>query len=387
MSVENQTSLVIKIDGLLRDSKILRLLEEYENHSQKQSVDLGFNVFSIVSEIYHRENLHSDILRAFLDPNGLHGDGSIYLQQFLKFLQKLKPDLNLENYREARVEREESRIDILIEGLKQAIIIENKINSAGDMEGQIPRYLKKINDKKYACDGVVYLTLNRCAVPDKKNWSTAEKEEVDKILIVVCAFGENEDSLLNGWIRECENLPGASVDARLLLKHYGLLIRKLGRKVINKSIMEKFFNLMKDEGKLKAALELRKMLGELIEYRADRIFDHFKMSHLPFESISIASGNDVFFVRTIEGVRYGVDVIVEDLGYVFQFWDKDDRFGVKGRAGKLLKQMDCFDEYGCNSGKFEKYFKFPSEEDPLIQHIQAFQGKLTAIWETKNQAE
>lgn len=38
-----------------------------------------FNPFTLISELYYRENFHSDIIRAILDPGESHKEGNLFL--------------------------------------------------------------------------------------------------------------------------------------------------------------------------------------------------------------------------------------------------------------------------------------------------------------------
>src|ERR1700752_3171007 len=51
---------------LLNNPNVQTLATTYKTNLAKRNVDLGFNLFAIISDVYHRENLHSDILRSFL---------------------------------------------------------------------------------------------------------------------------------------------------------------------------------------------------------------------------------------------------------------------------------------------------------------------------------
>ncbi len=49
----------------LKKTDIAKLLKEYREIVKKDYID-KFNVFTITSDLYYRENYHSDILAAFL---------------------------------------------------------------------------------------------------------------------------------------------------------------------------------------------------------------------------------------------------------------------------------------------------------------------------------
>ena len=110
---------------------------------ERKDASLGFNAFALVSDTYYRENFHSDIIRAILDPHSGHGEGALFLQKFVDFIStearttgkaKLADMLrNLAVDDSAEVTREEGRVDVKIKASEWTIIVENKINGAGDM--------------------------------------------------------------------------------------------------------------------------------------------------------------------------------------------------------------------------------------------------------------
>ena len=53
------------VDALVAYDQLLKLTKEYEACLLKRHVDLDLNLFAIVSDLYYRENFHSDILRAW----------------------------------------------------------------------------------------------------------------------------------------------------------------------------------------------------------------------------------------------------------------------------------------------------------------------------------
>jgi hypothetical protein len=366
------------------------LAEKYEVNLKKRDVDIGFNLFELISDHYYRETFHSDILNALLNPEGKHGEKDKFLQLFLNYLRSqygatIDPSL----YSDAKVAKEEGRIDVLIKGCEHAIIIENKVNDASDMEKQLPRYLKKVTDKHYICDAIIYLRLNGDAGPDMKSWDDDQhlKDEVLKKLIVICAHDGSEDGtekdLLKGWILKCENISKENSDAHHVLRQYGKIIEKLGRKNMSNLTMKEFYKTIIDGEHLKTALTLKVMVDGLILYRAERIFDKFKTDQTPFTKIAVAGNNDTYFEGCIwNGANFGLDIGVEPESYFFQFWDKEDRPGANGKAKAMLNKMGCLNNYDPlpppNEGVFCKSFIFPSEEESLITHIMDFKKNLSA---------
>jgi hypothetical protein len=369
-----------EVEQFMRNAKLSALAGEYNANLKKRDVDIGFNLFSIVSELYYRENFHSDILKALIDPKGKHQEQEKYLHLFLEFIRSHGAAISLSDYSNVQVEREEGRIDILIkdEVSRKAIIIENKINNAGDMLKQIPRYLEYVRANGYACDAIIYLRLNGDTGPDTTGWTDDERKQVKMRLKVVCAYNETEKDLLNGWIVQCEKV-SKNLDALHILRQYGGLIKKLGGNIMNKPIMEKFYEIIVEGENHKTALSLKAMLDDLVLYRVERVIDEFKGDPAPFHKL-FPYQNGALFQNLIFGeADFEMSVWVEDKIYWFIFVDRNDREGVNGHAKAMLQKMGCPDEYICKGGIFSKEFSFPSQQKDLIKHIKAFKKKLGEV--------
>jgi len=150
--------------------QISDLLDHASNvaaHQQREEVERKrngeyFNVFRLC-RVDHYENMHSYILASLMNPDGNHGQGSIFLDLFLEFLDNSFSSVFMS--KQASVFTEYStdfgRIDILIEDKAgRAIIIENKIY-AQDQDSQIRRY-NQFALSKYTkdCYRIIYLTLD-----------------------------------------------------------------------------------------------------------------------------------------------------------------------------------------------------------------------------------
>ena len=370
-----------EVGQFMRDAKLSALAGEYNANLKKRDVDIGFNLFSIISDLYYRENFHSDILRALIDPNGKHQEQETFLHLFLEFIQSHGAKINLSDYSNVLVEREEGRVDLCIkdDDSKKAIIVENKINNAGDMLRQLPRYLDHVRTNGYTCDAIIYLRLNGNTGPDTTGWTDVERTQVTAILKVICAYNETEKDLLRGWIFKCEKAAN-NPDAKHILRQYGDLIKKLGGNIMNKPIMEKFYKTIVEGENLKTAMSLRAMLDDLVLYRVEKIIDTFKSDLAPFRSIANYKDCDAYFTGLIwKNAHLGLDIGVEPESYSFQFWDRNDREGTKGQAKAILKTMGCLDDYTSKDGMLCKEFAFPSQEEDLIQHITAFKKKLSGV--------
>src|SRR5947208_528493 len=95
--------IVREIDAFRCDSELCELARMYEACLERRNVDIGFNLFAIISDFYYRENLHSDILRALLDPQGKHQEQEKYFHLFLEYLRSQGCTIHLHDYTAATV--------------------------------------------------------------------------------------------------------------------------------------------------------------------------------------------------------------------------------------------------------------------------------------------
>ena len=112
----------------LENPIVIGIIKRYLDVKSQQSID-KFNVFKLASDIYYRENFHSDVICNFLNPRGSHGQGNVFLNAFIDMVNNLfNKNIDKFNYEHADAVREYKKIDILVrdEQSKHCIIIENK---------------------------------------------------------------------------------------------------------------------------------------------------------------------------------------------------------------------------------------------------------------------
>ncbi len=293
-----------------------------------------FNIFETISDLYTREKFHSDILFTVLDSN-IPEIGTIYNKEILKeFVKMVDSSFDFKVDNTVKVSKEESNkvlngdyekqgyIDLLITNAhNQAIVIENKINDAPDMDNQLVRYMKYAKEQLFKndkdCDmRVVYLTLVPGKIPNidkyddffaeyKKILSDAKSGKDGKILKYRSAVDSCKDKPdLVTFLNNCIKLFGTRTDDKSLLKkvyleQYKTLLGHLGGKA---AMLEYQKDLLKEiyssSEKLKAASDL---------------VDVFKE-----ESIKIQYINDCLkpFLE-----KKGIDFILE--GIYYKVWNKD----------------------------------------------------------------
>ena len=210
---------------------------------QKSRMDLGFNLFYLISDQYYRENFHSDIISALLSPIEKHGEKNLFLDLFLDMI-----DVDKNWYAHSKVYKEYStndgelggRIDIFIEGEDHhCVVIENKLNNASDTYRQLPKYYQDLFKKNYTIDSFVYIPLDPYKTPDKTDWSDEEKNYINSKLIIIPAYKERGKSLYNEWLEKAEN-ETTKEEVKFVIKQYRTLLYNLSMDNMSTTTMEKF---------------------------------------------------------------------------------------------------------------------------------------------------
>ncbi|MBA4147577.1 MAG: PD-(D/E)XK nuclease family protein [Verrucomicrobia bacterium] len=374
---------VSRVHDFIRDKYLSGLAGTYRDNLSHKDHELGFNLFELISDYYYRETFHSDILYALLNPNGKHQQKHLFCYLFLEFLKLHGARINLADYTEPEVTREIGRIDLLIvdQKSKKAIFVENKINNAADRRRQIPGYLDYVRSNGYYCDAIVYLRLIGCAGPATTDWTPQEAHEIKNLLKVICAYDSSHNDLLHGWLLKCAE-QSTDLNVKYSICQYAEIIRKLGRNIMNKPVMEAFHQIMCQGDNFQTALALKAMVDDLASYRAHRIVDHFKNDLRPFGRIDIYSNRDAYFTECPwKDAHLGIDVWAEPDFYLFQFWDRNDRPQKNGRAAAMLEKMGRLDEFVFEKDFFrmKKNFIYPTEETLLFDYISAFKQDLWHI--------
>ncbi|MDE6553890.1 MAG: PD-(D/E)XK nuclease family protein [Muribaculaceae bacterium] len=275
---------------------IAPLLESYREIAKKDKLD-GFNVFTLTSDLYYRENYHSDILTGFLRYKDEGSGRYILLEAFIEMLNAARKSDNkasIGGFSNPVIEREQNRIDILIkdENTTRCIIIENKINDAVDMPRQLPRYYEIMSQVENChVDAIVYLTLIPDKLPDRRNWSKADCESIDcRLIPIPVVNSENKISLLANWVNP--NLTKISdLDVRIPFVQYGRLLEKLSNNMNKLEKVKELSRVLQDTDKNESLADdvfsLRDMINLLPEAMADDLgvclLQYKTNEKLPFE--------------------------------------------------------------------------------------------------------
>ena len=350
------------------------LVKEYEDKKKKR-MDTSFNVFYLISDYYYRETFHGDILYALLSPEAKHEEGNLFVHLFIDTINKSKELVDIENYNKVDVRREYGtndgndmgRIDLLIFGEgNHCIVIENKLNDAGDTYHQLPKYRKDLEEiKHYDIDAFVYIPRNPYKRPDTSDWSDEEKEAIENKLVVIPAYEDGQNNLIDNWLSLAEDKT-QNDDARFIIKQYKALLKNITNDIMDADL-EKFYNFLLQEDNLKTAQSIRDMLIQdkgIPGYMANRIKDRYKQKCSPFDKVSIHKDRDAVFEQAIiNGIALKFDIWCYDTGYKVVFWAPEEKVAEEDFVQLALKinaLKDFVKQEGINW--YVKHFMFADEK-------------------------
>lgn len=356
------------IYAYLRNNKIKNVAWNYSERKSSREEE-PFNVFRLVSDRYYRETFHSDIIKAFLDPNEKHKGGNLYLFSFIDFLNECfsnKIYISKQNYTNAIVAREPGRIDILIksETSKHCIIIENKLYNANDTERQLPKYYDWMTERGFTVDAIVYIPLNENKVPDKSTWIGDDEKHVDVLLCIVPGYSRRRFNLVENWLKPCAMLSG-DIDCISILRQYGKLIKTLSNNNMDNMLFEKFYNSLLEDDNYKVAMSVKEMLQQLPIYMADRLCEEFKKNEGDYK-VWKYKDNFCGICYKINDVQYKIDIWTSEKGYSIYVFGQDQ---MGERLIGWTKNIKSLTVYGFINNVDKEYMKdnysFYQEKDVI----------------------
>lgn len=353
------------INTFLRSNKIKDVTWNYSERKLSR-IEEPFNVFKLASDLYYRENFHSDIIKAFLDPNEKHKAGNLYLFTFIDFLNEYfsnKIFIFKQDYTDVKVIRELGRIDILIKSdiSKHCIIIENKIYNANDTERQLPKYYDWMLHQGFTVDAIVYIPLNENKIPDRSTWTGNDEKNVDGLLCIVPAYSKKRVNLVENWLKPCALL-SSDIDCISVLRQYGKLIKTLSNNNMDNMLLEKFYNSLLEDDNYKVALSVKEMLQQLPTYMADRLCDEFKKNEGDYK-VWKYKDNFCGILFIVGEIQYKIDVWTSEFGYMIYVFGQNQ----VERIMDWTVNLNSLKEYGFVNENGKEYkkdgYKFNQEND------------------------
>lgn len=313
-----------QIVNFITSSEIINICNDFLEKKAKED-QIGFNIFQIISDKYHREDFHSDFLALLLNPQEKHGAGNLFLNLFISMLEKAMNkyhgnDVHFAHYYpNSEVYREyptnDGRIDILILSSpnKRAIVVENKMNGAPDMPKQLPRYYDFLSEKGIAVDAIVHLSLDGNKTISREGWSKEDEKHVNQVLVRIPAYNHTHMiNLVDDFFNQAIPLSN-SIDVVASLRQYSQIIKHLNQNNMDKSSMEKFYQELQKDNNLKIALSIRDMLNNFqtffAQYIADKYNENGRCQPFPRVVFVPSYGGYALFERyEIHGLKLNINV-------------------------------------------------------------------------------
>ena len=361
-----------KIIWIYKMENIKAIFEEIEKiliTKQEAEEKLEFNIFSAISDVFYRENFHSDVLCMLLKRKEIFASLIKYLFGDF-YLEKIDHD-SLEFFREYNY------IDIFVryklkgEDKPHCIILENKINDAVDQERQLIRYYECCEYKERAdVDKIIYLIKedNR-KNPEYIECTPEEIRKIEQKLWIIDAENFCE-KILNPKNFEDENISSALIQYRNLINY----IKGSPIMCANEKIYEFVKN---DKNKYKILKDFCDVFNNFPNYVAKDVFESMKdireNGTLKYLRDSACNKNFIFFDsdqikdnrKEYEKIKYGfrLEFCFELDSFCIQF----RYYGYSGTDDAALKKIVKKDDI--LKKKIEKIFaeKIEREYSEMLQ--------------------
>jgi hypothetical protein len=346
-------------------TKIEPIAKEFNNREYIEP----YNIILAASDIYYHENYHSDIIAYILE------NKRDTLKYFIKYINGLSdmPKIDVNNYLDTEVIREENKIDILIRDLTSlhCIIVENKINNAGDMPRQLPKYYKKSEENGYTVDKLLYYSLDGEKRPDKSTWTDKDLQlGLDNKIVYGAAANGSKTDYVNAFLIKCKSNTENEQEKAFYCQYIDLL-EYLRRSQMDYQLMEKFYKEMLNLEQYSSALSIRDMLNDFIEFRRDRIYNEFLNNHSPFEKTFKWHEYTAYeFIRDIAPKEHiKLDICSEQSQTIIRFkiQDSNTKSDLIKNILKKIGEDNSFTKEEINS--YVKIFKFPEEDELMYKYI------------------
>jgi hypothetical protein len=364
--------------------KIIETLEPFMDQLNQIRKDyridknIGFNIFTSISDIYYRENFHSDIIKNILDPNTEEIGNLEFIKTFLKIL-KLENSIDI---KEIKISREKGHIDILIYDNRNAIIIENKINKAKDQPNQLARYFQYVKtNRQLNVIAIIYLRID----PNKKvdfNFDSEFKEYRDEIerktkyINVIDISTSNTPQLIRDFFDQIILLKLNDL-SKVYLEQYSNLLKHLGGSIMTSNVEKEIIKeIYSDKSKIAIVQDLVSIWNNKNKILGLLILDLIKKQYPDFLPHPDDENNTI--IKKIDNdISIGID---KDLSYGFVYTN-DRKKGIPSDKMNSLKNILNDEQFAINSKDVEnnnywvwRYFKI----DDYIEDIQKIIERLIA---------
>lgn len=296
---------------------ILKIYQSYADDIEKirrqykLNIEKTFNIFSVISDQYQKENLHSDIIRAIIGQESDCLKSKHIMKEFLKFIG-INQDSCFCNSSEIIIQREYStstnedcdkgRVDLLIYDDDNAIILENKVNGAPDMENQLAKYYEQLHNEGKKILKIVYFTLNDSDGP--KNFDQYSKpyqkyiKKIKEKLICISAVSEKKDKSFSDFLRNLRLDKESDIEIKkVFLSQYCQLLDSLGgRNLMLETEIKCLEEIFNDESMVQKVNNFVDLWDKRFEFIGDSVFSKIQANKKGFKK-EILRGNQVLVYK------------------------------------------------------------------------------------------
>ena len=359
-------------DTLLNINQLIKYIDDKNIYLNHEAQEYPFNIILSSSDYYYRENFHSDIICSIFNQK------EYFIEFFIDFINSFNPELRIDssNYTNGYASRETHRIDVLIadESSKHCIIIENKINDAGDMRRQLPRYFEIKQKEGFIVDAIVYLSLDGVKSIDKSSW-LPDDYKIDNLIVEIAASSKNQRSFCEDYLLKLSESNNCSVQEFSFIRQYIDLLNYLRRNEVNNEVMENFYELLKEQKNYQAATDIVQMMKDLTTYRLYKYLRMFMNNKDPFDKIGIwKQGEGLIFENCKQYTDYNIKFEIypgnEGTYIIFKIQDEDSEENYIKTILNKLSLDSCFHEEWPNG--FSTTFNFPAEESKMLDFVNKF---------------
>lgn len=314
------------------------LNKRYHEFKIKELGD-SLNVFTVSKYGTELENFHSDILAILFEQSERHNEQLLFVNKAIDYLNVFyNYELDKNNYKHSKCEREKGRVDLLIvdEVSKHCIIIENKINDAPDMTDQLQRYYEyALNNRGLNVDAIIYLTLN-----GNKNAPIIGDDKIDDLVSNVVMLSNGNNSMYENWLIPCYEAVIKNRETSSFLYQYGVLLKHLSQLEKNMDLKNDFYNLINNKSEFEKMEAMYALFTDLHSYRAEKFASRLKDNYKPFtRNYKYRPWHWLYMgYKDSNGHEFKFDVHF-DKGYGrIDFWIPD--LGVEENALRVSKILD-----------------------------------------------
>jgi len=348
------------------------------------------NVFTVISDQYQKENMHSDVLKYLLEFKTEDNLGVGMLGSFLDLLTQHRAECVFKNKAAVQIYRELGRIDVSLvdHQAKQAVIIENKINGASDPHKQLLRYYNYFVDKGYEVLGIVYLSLDGRKTPIfTQDWSMHEINIISGKMIYLAAYRQDKEDLYKNWL--LPSLPHISdVDFSALVRQYAHLLQILNKETMDhRSLGELYEIIQQNNQHYKTAMAMCQMLKKLPRYIAERMQGEYQFASPIFPKIWVYEDKDCLAtvlqdLMLSEEFNLTIDIEVLPDMLEMTIFERHNRLSLTNDPIREL--LAAFDnnlnfQYNASRNRYLRKFDFPGEKAELDKTIMTLVDRIKIL--------